>query len=105
VEFIREHADHRQPEADGGLRWGVEPICAVLSEHGLKIAPSTCTSTSLQARRRPSRAGRVTPARLGQGPRLSDEPLSSTVHLQVSIDQVVNWASSEEAHTGAASHH
>jgi putative transposase len=38
VEFIREHADHRQ---DGGLRWGVEPICAVLSEHGLKIAPST----------------------------------------------------------------
>ena len=38
MEFIREHADHRQ---DGGLRWGVEPICAVLSEHGLKIAPST----------------------------------------------------------------
>jgi len=25
----------------GGLRWGVEPICAVLSEHGRKIAPST----------------------------------------------------------------
>jgi putative transposase len=41
VEFVREHADRRQPEADGGLRWGVEPICAVLSEHGLKIAPST----------------------------------------------------------------
>jgi putative transposase len=41
VEFIREHADRRQPEADGGLRWGVEPICAVLTEHGLKIAPST----------------------------------------------------------------
>jgi putative transposase len=41
VEFIREHADRRQPEAEGGLRWGVEPICAVLSEHGLKIAPST----------------------------------------------------------------
>jgi putative transposase len=41
VEFIREHADRRQPLADGGLRWGVEPICAVLSEHGLKIAPST----------------------------------------------------------------
>jgi putative transposase len=41
VEFIREHADRRQPKADGGLRWGVEPICAVLSEHGLKIAPST----------------------------------------------------------------
>jgi putative transposase len=41
VEFIREHADRRQPRADGGLRWGVEPICAVLTEHGLKIAPST----------------------------------------------------------------
>lgn len=39
VDFIREHADH-QP-AEGGLRWGVEPICAVLSEHGVKIAPST----------------------------------------------------------------
>ena len=24
-----------------GLRWGVEPICAVLSEHGCAIAPST----------------------------------------------------------------
>jgi putative transposase len=45
VEFVREHADRRQSVADGGLRWGVEPICAVLSEHfgehGLKIAPST----------------------------------------------------------------
>jgi putative transposase len=41
VEFIREHADRRQPEADGGLRWGVEPICTVLTEHGLKVAPST----------------------------------------------------------------
>ena len=41
MEFIREHADRRQSEADGGLRWGVEPICAVLSEHGLPIAPST----------------------------------------------------------------
>lgn len=38
VDFVREHADH-QPE--NGLRWGVEPICAVLSEHGAKIAPST----------------------------------------------------------------
>jgi hypothetical protein len=36
VEFIRDHAGHREP---GGLRWGVEPICAVLTEHGLKIAP------------------------------------------------------------------
>jgi putative transposase len=38
VDFVREHADHREP---GGLRWGVEPICAVLTEHGLRIAPST----------------------------------------------------------------
>jgi len=38
VEFIRAHADHREP---GGLRWGVEPICTVLTEHGLPIAPST----------------------------------------------------------------
>jgi putative transposase len=38
VEFIREHADHREP---GGLLWGVAPICAVLTEHGVTIAPST----------------------------------------------------------------
>jgi putative transposase len=38
IAFIRGHKDHR---ADGGLRWGVEPICAVLSEHGCQIAPST----------------------------------------------------------------
>ena len=38
MEFIREHAGHRE---GGGLVWGVEPICAVLSEHGLPIAPST----------------------------------------------------------------
>jgi len=38
VDFIHEHADHREP---GGLRWGVEPICAVLTEHGIKVAPST----------------------------------------------------------------
>ena len=38
MDFIRGHRDHRE---DGGLRWGVEPICAVLSQHGLPIAPST----------------------------------------------------------------
>jgi putative transposase len=37
VRFIAEHADR----TDGGMRWGVEPICRVLSEHGLRIAPST----------------------------------------------------------------
>jgi putative transposase len=30
VDFIRDHADHREP---GELRWGVEPICRVLTEH------------------------------------------------------------------------
>jgi putative transposase len=38
VKFIEEHQGLR---LEGGLRWGVEPICTVLSEHGLKIAPST----------------------------------------------------------------
>ncbi len=37
MRFIAEHADR----TDGGLRWGVEPICTVLSEHGCRIAPST----------------------------------------------------------------
>ena len=37
MKFIVEHADR----TDGGLRWGVEPICRVLSEHGCPIAPST----------------------------------------------------------------
>jgi putative transposase len=37
VRFIAEHADRYS----GGLRWGVEPICRVLSEHGCPIAPST----------------------------------------------------------------
>jgi putative transposase len=37
VKFVHEHADR----SDGGLRFGVEPICAVLSEHGMKIAPQT----------------------------------------------------------------
>ncbi len=39
VEFIHGHQGHR--EQPGGLRWGVEPICRVLTEHGLQIAPST----------------------------------------------------------------
>jgi putative transposase len=38
VRFIAEHADKVTVD---GLRWGVEPICAVLSEHGTPIAPST----------------------------------------------------------------
>jgi putative transposase len=37
VRFISEHKDR----CDGGLRWGVEPICQVLTVHGLPIAPAT----------------------------------------------------------------
>jgi len=37
VRFIDENA----ARTDGGLRWGVEPICTVLCEHGLRIAPAT----------------------------------------------------------------
>ncbi|MGE5762259.1 MAG: IS3 family transposase, partial [Gemmatimonadota bacterium] len=37
MRFIDEH----KVCSDGGLRWGVEPMCQVLSEHGLPIAPAT----------------------------------------------------------------
>jgi putative transposase len=39
VRFIDEHKGHRV--GPNGLRWGVESICAVLTEHGAAIAPST----------------------------------------------------------------
>jgi len=54
VEFIREHADRREERDNGGLRWGVEPICTVLTEHGLSIAPSTYYAHHAQ-RRDPAR--------------------------------------------------
>jgi putative transposase len=38
VRFVAEHADRTTVD---GLRWGVEPICRVLTEHGTPIAPST----------------------------------------------------------------
>lgn len=38
IAFITEHKDHRVAD---GLRWGVEPLCAVLSEHGVSISAST----------------------------------------------------------------
>jgi putative transposase len=43
IAFITEHKDHAVTGLDGGagLRWGVEPMCTVLSEHGIKIAPAT----------------------------------------------------------------
>ena len=37
MRFISEHKDR----AEGGLRWGVESVCAVLREQGCPIAPST----------------------------------------------------------------
>lgn len=41
--FITEYKDHSVagPDGEAGLRFGVEPMCTVLSEHGIKIAPST----------------------------------------------------------------
>ena len=48
VRFINENKDSRVGD---GLRWGVESICAVLTEHGVKIAPSTYYDT---VARRPS---------------------------------------------------
>jgi putative transposase len=50
VRFVAEHADR----TDGGLRWGVEPICTVLSEHGCPIAPSTYYDARAATARRPS---------------------------------------------------
>jgi putative transposase len=43
IAFIREHKDQRVTGPDGveGLRWGVEPMCAVLTEHGISISPAT----------------------------------------------------------------
>jgi putative transposase len=46
VRFIDEHKDRRTDSGDSqgverGLRWGVEPICEVLTEHNLAIAPAT----------------------------------------------------------------
>ena len=46
--FIAGHADHRSVD---GLRWGVEPICRVLTEHGVPIAPSTYYDAVKAARR------------------------------------------------------
>ncbi len=40
--YINEHVGVRRTDADGpGLRWGVESICTVLTELGVKIAPAT----------------------------------------------------------------
>jgi putative transposase len=54
VKFIAGHADREV----GGLRWGVEPICRVLSEHGCPIAPSTYYDAVARNREPSSRAQR-----------------------------------------------
>jgi putative transposase len=42
VVFLDAHVGRRHEDADGqGLRWGVESICAQLTELGCKIAPAT----------------------------------------------------------------
>jgi putative transposase len=42
VAFIDSHVGERHEDADGqGLRWGVESVCAQLSELGCTIAPAT----------------------------------------------------------------
>ena len=57
MRFIDEHKDRR---VQGGLRWGVEPICEVLTEHSLAIAPATYYA----ARTRPPSARRLRDAAL-----------------------------------------
>jgi len=43
IAFIRDHKDQRVTGPDGlvGLRWGVEPVCAVLAEHGINISTAS----------------------------------------------------------------
>jgi putative transposase len=43
IAFISEHKDLQVPGPDGGsgLRWGVEPMCQVLTHHGVPIGAST----------------------------------------------------------------
>jgi putative transposase len=46
VSFIDEHRDRRVAD---GLRWGVEPICQVLSGHGLQITSATYYAAKTRA--------------------------------------------------------
>jgi putative transposase len=67
VRFISEHRTRRVGD---GLVWGVEPICAVLSEHGCRIAPSTY----YEATARPAPARTVRDAELA--------PMIARVHAE-----------------------
>jgi putative transposase len=61
VRFISKHKDRR---GESGLRWGVESICRVLTEHGMKIAPSTYYDAT---------------CRLPSGRQLADEELKAQI--------------------------
>jgi putative transposase len=43
IRFIADHKDNwwTAPMVGPGFAGGVEPMCAVLSEHGITISPST----------------------------------------------------------------
>ena len=43
-----------------GLRWGVEPMCTVLSEHGIAIAPATYYEVDKKPTRQQLRDEQVT---------------------------------------------
>jgi putative transposase len=55
VRFIDQHAGRRTLD---GLRWGVEPICRVLTDQGTPIAPSTYYDARARASRPSRRAAR-----------------------------------------------
>ena len=61
MRFIAEHKDRR----DGGLRWGVESICATLTEHGCPVAPSTYYEAVGRAVGRPRSARVLREVQLG----------------------------------------
>jgi putative transposase len=60
---VTAHAERRTAD---GLRWGVEPICRVLSEHGTPIAPSTCYDTYYDAVARDRRRASAVELRDGE---------------------------------------
>lgn len=55
MRFIDQHAGRRTLD---GLRWGVEPICRVLTDQGTPIAPSTYYDARARASRPSRRAAR-----------------------------------------------
>jgi hypothetical protein len=70
IKFIAEHKDHQEPGPDGaaGLTWGVEPLCAVLSEHGIKISWPNARSGDLGIKPGTPLTPRTTPSGTAQPP-------------------------------------